>query len=65
MSEWISVDERLPSTKDYVLVWRSKPHYCAPFADRSRLYSDQDDFEKRGITHWMPLPDPPKQAEDD
>ena len=54
MAEWISVKERLPEDGKYVLA-----------------YSADDDFMKVEarhhfgvfqITHWMPLPEPPKEA---
>ena len=64
VQEWISVDERLPEEKVNCIV-----HY-------KHAYCDNDDYWEIGIcfydgekfqlnsaykvTHWMPLPEPPK-----
>ena len=66
VQEWISVDERLPEEKVNCIV-----HY-------KHAYCDNDDYWEIGIcfydgekfqmdlsykvTHWMPLPKPPKGA---
>lgn len=66
VQEWISVDERLPEEKVNCIV-----HY-------KHAYCDNDDYWAIGIcfyngekfqmdwsykvTHWMPLPKPPKGA---
>jgi len=67
MSEWISVDERLPDFDKSVFV------YCRIYgrfiAYYTRITEDTNDGiwcdwnDNRGIlppTHWMPLPEPPK-----
>lgn len=68
--KWIPVTERLPDSGVCVLVtdglevgegWiteiiNTKGHFsrwCAPTADI--------DIDRRPITHWMPLPEPPKE----
>lgn len=55
--EWISVEDRLPEKKDELcLVYRKggniclSVHYC-----ETNHYWSYD-----GVTHWMPLPEPPK-----
>ena len=65
---WISVNERLPEPLHWYLI-------CAPsgygdevmtsmafFDGRWLTYEDAPDFIDvwHGVTHWMPLPDPPK-----
>jgi hypothetical protein len=67
MSEWISVKDRLPvesDGKDYtartmaginavkVVLWMSKTH--EPFAAHWN-------HGRMAMTHWMPLPDAPKE----
>lgn len=59
MSEWISIDERLPEEDVRVLVYiNSERSYTKFDTDRLkegkwvRWYSD--------VTHWMPLPEAPK-----
>ena len=70
--EWISVDERLPETEGDYLVWnkeqkkieirffyRLPPNY--PVEDHPEIreyFGNVSDYKK--ITHWMPLPQPPK-----
>jgi hypothetical protein len=60
--EWISVKERLPEDDKWVLVTDGLGIGLAQYN------LDQDDFfgynerKVRGyITHWMPLPKPPKE----
>ena len=65
MSEWISVDDRLPDIETDTLI------VCVSSFDGD-LFSDTDGFQdgefvywprQTGclITHWMLLPDPPKK----
>lgn len=77
MSRWISVEERLPEGEGWVLAIglllkrRSKGNYgwCVPHVAEYRhgRWCDSDgmipDLENRSlkITHWMPLPEPPKE----
>ena len=61
--KWIPVTERLPRDRQFVLV------YCG---DNKRIRpSDRFDvaillgdsiFTSLGVTHWMPLPEPPKEG---
>lgn len=74
-SRWVSVEDRLPETDDWVLVW-----YCDKDGDffatvgkykewkptgERYWYTDVDNNETAWppvkITHWMPLPEPPKE----
>ena len=71
MSEWISCSERLPDGAQRVLV---NTKYCGRLVcGLSGNYDDNDnfiprrwgcineiDFELNEVTHWMPLPPPPK-----
>jgi hypothetical protein len=62
--EWISVKDRLPESNDTHLIiagvtkWYDVCHYDL---DRGVWYDciDYDDVD--GVTHWMPLPEPPKE----
>lgn len=72
MSEWISVKDRLPEDFYHVDVW-FKPHSLG-IADEWRvpdayirngrwlhIYRGAEaELEGRHITHWMPIPEPPK-----
>lgn len=51
MSEWISVDERLPEKEDVFLCWSK------PLSDMFFCFTS--DFNGMEVTHWMPLPEPP------
>ena len=67
-SEWISVEERLPSEEEYrdeygelipILVCEKDTQY--PYRAMYDGTEWGDGLMKiRGITHWMPLPEPPK-----
>ena len=71
MSNWISVEERLPETDDSVLVHPGVElenfHQIAEY-DMFNLkcfvvteYQSHGvvEFEHKHVTHWMPLPEPP------
>ena len=60
--EWISVKDRLPEPFDQVIICR--PSKGAPRVEAGsldvngwwRVYGTRT----KSVTHWMPLPDPPK-----
>ena len=62
VQEWISVDERLPDDNDRVIAFRpneaetSAYKYCVMWGWSVKVSLKQH----RGITHWMPMPEPPK-----
>lgn len=64
--EWISVKDRLPEPTDQVTVWIPEDNRVLPcwyMHNAFEVYSiaRQDWFTPHGeITHWMPLPEPPK-----
>ena len=61
--EWISVEERLPKEKDVVLASTMDKDICfALWGDDGNSYNSNG-FLELNITHWMPLPEPPKQME--
>ena len=57
--KWISVEERLPLEGEDVLVWEARGF---AFVDNQRngKWVICDDVIG-AITHWMPLPEPPKE----
>ena len=67
MSEWISVDDRLPehgeviafSTQygDYLIGWLTESEY-------EDVVCHGDGCEMYHVTHWMPLPEIPKEEPD-
>lgn len=73
MSEWIRVKDRLPRYNTPVLVYR-RGMASKILVDEYQGYYGEDDDEwyegwalwgyyngKEVITHWMPLPEPPKK----
>ncbi len=56
-NRWVSVDERLPDKRGYYFA--GSVNKKAAFIS----YYDADDksFYDSGITHWLPLPQPPNQ----
>ena len=67
--KWISVKDRLPEIGEWVLI--NGPEVCQriepPSASWKAEYAWNTDHETfyypKDITHWMPLPTPPKEKE--
>lgn len=74
MMEWISMRERLPELYDWVLVsakdYPEVPAFIAT-AYRNKTTKDENWYwwwfgypsEIGKVTHWMPLPKPPEDGE--
>ena len=60
---WISVNDRLPRDNERVFVYRDNMDELSI----SVVYgwSVINKARERGITHWMPLPEPPKGDDED
>lgn len=64
-NEWISVDEKLPENGQVVLFYQKDGFiYCAEYFAGNALMSpgwfiDNDSWDAKEVTHWMPLPEPP------
>jgi hypothetical protein len=75
MSEWISLKNRTPDTSDCVLVFDSSqefkdlgPCFVARYFDdindwhiQNDTYPNDSHYARFAPTHWMPLPEPPKE----
>ena len=68
MSEWISVEERLPEEKPYRLEFligcksNGVVHEILYNSKTQKFVSiDKGNFELKNVTHWMPLPEPPEE----
>ena len=69
-SEWISVTERLPDeANDYIVALR---YSSGAYFSTKRSYSKERGwygvspdhyYRETAVTHWMPLPEPPKEGE--
>ena len=69
---WISCSERMPNDKQYVWCWGKSYGWteCDTFegyydCSRNKWWAVTDDGEEPAskVTHWMPLPEPPQEAE--
>ena len=64
MNEWISAKDRLPETIDPVIVCNEISNvYLAwyNYVDNLWRYTYRTEIVTHKITHWMPLPEPPKK----
>ena len=64
MTNWISVKDRLPKQKQDIIAWGNGSVQLV-YCDKDKFY---DVYELRivlNITHWQPLPEPPKEADDE
>lgn len=59
---WIPVAERLPEEDVRVLVWVGGNDCNFPMIDTDRIHNGRWVRWDGYITHWMPLPEPPKQT---
>ena len=70
--QWIPVTERMPEDCDDVLAlvsglygnctFESTPMLCAWFGKDGWFCNEYPEWDNPGVTHWMPLPEPPKEA---
>lgn len=74
MSEWISVEDRLPDFYEYVLLyanleWEFGPSVIVGYRDECKHIDYSCPYGngyiprhfKENTTHWMPLPKPPEE----
>lgn len=62
---WISVDESIPPEDERVITWDG---YRVCIGIVESWYANGAlcvGFEDDDVTHWMPLPPPPKEVKDD
>lgn len=59
---WIPVTERLPEKDVRVLVWVGENSCNFPVIDTDRIHCGRWVRWDECITHWMPLPEPPKEG---
>ena len=55
-SPWHRVEEELPKQGEWVLVKSCLVRMMTDFIDKTGRW-----YRTPGVTHWMPLPDPPKE----
>lgn len=60
VQRWIPVTERLPEENGIYLTFNKKKQYeFHLFQTGKRMW--QGIWEEDGVTHWMPMPQPPKE----
>ena len=59
VQKWIPVTERLPEENGIYLTVNKNKEYEFHFFETGKLMW-QGIWEEDGVTHWMPLPQPPK-----
>lgn len=70
-NKWISVNDRLPEKNGMYLIFSPYTNkeggivYCNRFLTKGNPIFPANSFESLSkVTHWMPLPEPPKESED-
>ncbi len=61
MGEWISVKEKLPKEDGYYLVSYDLGNMGKLTPLRYFYSGCPEAFTATGITHWMPIPEPPEE----
>jgi len=62
MSNWISVEDRLPEGTAWVLVHGGGTINCMGYSKGEfKDWTDASAFNVATVTHWMPLPSPPAE----
>ncbi len=61
--EWISVDDDLPKENEWVYLGSAlfQTVTWGIFMEGSFVNPDIEYAKIKGVTHWMPLPKPPKE----
>lgn len=64
VQKWISVKDRLPERYKYILLWDTMDRdiFMGVLDDKREWYVPGYD-EPFNITHWMPLPEAPKEGD--
>lgn len=59
--EWISVNDKLPEEGVEVIACNAR-FRCIGYIDKQGVWRESEEWTTVSITHWIPLPEPPKQA---
>lgn len=60
MSKWIHCKIKLPNSLTEVLVMCNRGNMFVAFLEDNEWYLGYAGYNLSHITHWMPLPEPPK-----
>ena len=58
MSEWINVNDELPTVSDDYLVYLANGHFCIGYWMRGEFLTTGYYTSSLEVTHWMPLVGP-------
>ena len=68
MSEWVSVDERLPELGVGILIYLKSGYIGCGYRSKEQendnlwvFYHTDMELKNDKLTHWMPLPQPPQK----
>lgn len=61
VQKWIPVTERLPEDGEVVLVYGTRGGIYTAYANRGGWHKMNSKSHYCNPTHWMPLPEPPKE----
>jgi hypothetical protein len=65
MNEWISVKDSLPKEDEYVIAYDGQEvekAFIMRYDNNNPIWTYYDWMEWDHVTHWMPLPKPPKDS---
>lgn len=65
---WISVKDRMPKEEGRYIVYADKgvkSAFYETYEGESRWTDEGERYWDIHVTHWMPLPEPPKEKEND
>lgn len=60
MNDWISVNDRLPDEGVEILYYFEITGVSVGMFERPNIFYGRSGFLTGDVTHWMPLPEPPK-----
>lgn len=60
--QWIKCSERLPEDSGMYLTF-NRVYNCVPTGISINLFRRDVHFGTAHVTHWMPIPEPPKEEE--
>ena len=58
--EWISIQDDLPKDYKRVLIYSWLVLSCTAWREEDTFFHGDNQNRFVGVTHWMPLPEPPK-----
>ena len=63
VGKWIPVSERLPKDGQRVIVYDNSAFFGVAWRENNEWWADEFIYDDGDVTHWMPLPEPPKEVE--